>query len=131
MLFENVMSLHRIKAAITGLLEAGRVNEWIVTRKLGDGVKTKPAVEVLVKDAEDLAEVLVNVPLLEQHKKPQIRSWQRFHVPELWMGVFLSMVGFYDVWYTKHGYYIFLFLQSSAFFITGFDFVGTYIPYSS
>ncbi|KAK1266427.1 putative mannan synthase 11 [Acorus gramineus] len=36
-LFENVMSLHRIKAAITRLLEAGRVNEWIVTEKLGVG----------------------------------------------------------------------------------------------
>ncbi|KAK8921784.1 putative mannan synthase 11 [Platanthera zijinensis] len=133
-LFENVMSLHRIKAAATGLLEAGRVNEWIVTRKLGDGIniKTTPAVEVLVmKDSEDLAEVQVSVPLLEHHKKPQIRSWQRFHGSELWMGVFLSMIGFYDVWYTKHGYFIFLFLQSSAFFITGFDYVGTYAPYSS
>ncbi|GFY82705.1 nucleotide-diphospho-sugar transferases superfamily protein [Actinidia rufa] len=34
-LFENVMSLHRTKATFIGLLEAGRVNEWIVTEKLG------------------------------------------------------------------------------------------------
>ncbi|WRX25740.1 hypothetical protein QQP08_018227 [Theobroma cacao] len=35
-LFENVMSLHRTKAAIIGLLEANRVNEWVVTEKLGN-----------------------------------------------------------------------------------------------
>lgn len=40
-LFENVMSMHRTKATLTGLLEAGRVNEWVVTEKLGDALKTK------------------------------------------------------------------------------------------
>lgn len=40
-LFENVMSLHRTKATFIGLLEAGRVNEWVVTEKLGDALKTK------------------------------------------------------------------------------------------
>lgn len=38
-LFENVMSLHRTKATIIGLLEASRVNEWIVTEKLGGALK--------------------------------------------------------------------------------------------
>nr|CAB3481045.1 unnamed protein product [Digitaria exilis] len=43
-LFENVMSLHRIKAAVSGLLDAGgRVNEWVVTEKLGDTNK-KPSI---------------------------------------------------------------------------------------
>ncbi|CAH2074268.1 unnamed protein product [Thlaspi arvense] len=41
-LFENVMSLHRTKATFIGLLEGGRVNEWIVTEKLGD-LKAKSA----------------------------------------------------------------------------------------
>lgn len=40
-LFENVMSLHRTKAAIIGLLEANRVNEWVVTEKLGNALKQK------------------------------------------------------------------------------------------
>lgn len=40
-LFENVMSLHRTKATFIGLLEAGRVNEWVVTEKLGDALRTK------------------------------------------------------------------------------------------
>lgn len=35
------MSLHRTKATFIGLLEAGRVNEWVVTEKLGDALKTK------------------------------------------------------------------------------------------
>lgn len=38
-LFENVMSLHRTKASIIGLLEANRVNEWVVTEKLGNTMK--------------------------------------------------------------------------------------------
>lgn len=40
-LFENVMSLHRTKAAIIGLLEANRVNEWVVTEKLGNVMKER------------------------------------------------------------------------------------------
>lgn len=40
-LFENVMSLHRTKAAIIGLLEANRVNEWVVTEKLGNTMKQR------------------------------------------------------------------------------------------
>lgn len=40
-LFENVMSLRRTKAAIIGLLEANRVNEWVVTEKLGNTVRQK------------------------------------------------------------------------------------------
>lgn len=35
------MSLHRTKATFIGLLETGRVNEWIVTEKLGEALKTK------------------------------------------------------------------------------------------
>ena len=42
-LFENVMSLHRTKATLIGLLEAGRVNEWVVTEKLGNVLKMKSA----------------------------------------------------------------------------------------
>ncbi|KAK4353633.1 hypothetical protein RND71_025827 [Anisodus tanguticus] len=35
------MSLHRTKATFIGLFEVGRVNEWVVTKKLGDALKTK------------------------------------------------------------------------------------------
>lgn len=43
LLFENVMSLHRTKGTLIGLFEAGRVNEWVVTEKLGDALKAKSA----------------------------------------------------------------------------------------
>lgn len=40
-LFENVMAMHRTKGTCIGLLEGGRVNEWVVTEKLGDALKSK------------------------------------------------------------------------------------------
>lgn len=40
-LFENAMSLVRTKALVMGLFETGRVQEWVVTEKLGEGLKTK------------------------------------------------------------------------------------------
>lgn len=40
------MSLHRTKATLIGLLEIGRVNEWVVTEKLGDAsLKTNAGAE--------------------------------------------------------------------------------------
>lgn len=48
-LFENVMSLHRTRATFIGLFESGRVNEWIVTEKLGDALKTKKGSKSLKK----------------------------------------------------------------------------------
>jgi len=35
------MSLHRTKATFIGLFDLGRVNEWIVTEKLGNIMKYK------------------------------------------------------------------------------------------
>ncbi|GJS70960.1 glucomannan 4-beta-mannosyltransferase 9-like protein [Tanacetum coccineum] len=57
-LFENVMSLHRTKGTFIGLFEAGtRVNEWVVTKKLGDAVKPKAGAKAT--------------------KKPRIQIWER------------------------------------------------------
>ncbi|KAL6883459.1 hypothetical protein ACP4OV_010873 [Aristida adscensionis] len=47
-LFENVMSLHRMRAALTGLLETSRANDWVVTEKVGDQVKDDIDVPLLV-----------------------------------------------------------------------------------
>ena len=43
------MSLHRTKATFSGLLELGRVNEWVVTEKLGDVLKMKVQSKVTKK----------------------------------------------------------------------------------
>ncbi|KAJ6845311.1 glucomannan 4-beta-mannosyltransferase 9-like [Iris pallida] len=109
-LFENVMSLHRTKGTLIGLLEAGRVNEWVVTEKLGDALKSKAA----TKGA----------------RKPRIKIGDRLHLLELGVGAYLFFCGCYDVAFGKNHYYIYLFGQAIAFFIIGFGYIGTFVPSS-
>lgn len=45
------MSMHRMKATFIGLFETGRVNEWVVTEKLGEAINTKPEPQILDKDS--------------------------------------------------------------------------------
>ncbi|XP_050385560.1 glucomannan 4-beta-mannosyltransferase 9-like isoform X2 [Argentina anserina] len=109
-LFENVMSLHRTKATFIGLFEAGRVNEWVVTEKLGDALKTKSAAKA--------------------HRKSRVRISERVHLLELIVGIYLFFCGCYDLAYGKNRFFIYLFLQSFAFFIVGVGYVGTFVPSS-
>ncbi|CAL5006057.1 unnamed protein product [Urochloa decumbens] len=133
-LFENVMSLHRIKAAVSGLLDAGgRVNEWVVTEKLGDANKTKPSINgsdsvqvIDIKITEP--DVKLTEPLVPKLVKRRIRFWERYHCSELFVGTCIILCGVYDVFYAKKGYYIFLFLQGTAFLVAGFGYVGTLPP---
>ncbi|KAJ4971321.1 hypothetical protein NE237_004420 [Protea cynaroides] len=107
-LFENVMSLHRTKATFIGLLEAGkRVNEWVVTEKLG----TKAAAP-------------------KASKKSLFKFGERLHPLELGFGAFLFFCGCYDFTFGKSHCFIYLFLQSITFFIVGFAYVGTIVPNS-
>eukprot|EP01018_Ginkgo_biloba_P034133 Gb_28041 [translate_table: standard] len=108
-LFENVMSLHRTKATIIGLLEAGRVNEWVVTEKLGDALKHKS---------------------VKQMKKPHSRIGERLHVLELLTGLYLFFCASYDLAFGRNHFYIYLYLQAAAFFIMGFGYIGTFVPTS-
>lgn len=66
-LFENVMSLHRTKATLIGLLEAGRVNEWVVTEKLGDALKNKAAADAANKKTP-----------FKLFKKPRFKFGERY-----------------------------------------------------
>ncbi|QCE07845.1 beta-mannan synthase [Vigna unguiculata] len=109
-LFENVMSMHRTKATLTGLLEAGRVNEWVVTEKLGDALKTKSGGKAA--------------------RKPRIKISERLHFLELLVGAYLFFCGCYDLTYGRNHYFIYLFLQSIAFFVVGVGYVGTFVPNS-
>nr|XP_023894369.1 glucomannan 4-beta-mannosyltransferase 1-like [Quercus suber] len=104
------MSLHRMKATIIGLLETNRANEWIVTEKLGDALKPKAG--------------------LKAPRKPRFRIGERLHLLELAVGAFLLYVGWYDVFFGKNHFFIFLFIQAAAFFIVGFGYVGTFVPNS-
>lgn len=114
-LFENVMSLHRTKATIIGLLEAGRANEWVVTEKLGDSQKNKAN----AKDKPTNVKAAV--------KKARSKILERMNYLELGFGAFLFLCGCYDFMYGKWSYYVYLFLQSITFFIVGFGYVGTII----
>ncbi|GMI96627.1 CELLULOSE SYNTHASE LIKE A9, RESISTANT TO AGROBACTERIUM TRANSFORMATION 4 [Hibiscus trionum] len=108
-LFENVMSLHRTKATFIGLFEAGRsVNEWIVTEKLGDALKAKATTKA--------------------PRKPRFRFGERLHLLELTIAAFLLFAGCYDYAFGKYYYFIYLILQSIAFFIVGIGYVGTIVP---
>ncbi|CAI9760631.1 unnamed protein product [Fraxinus pennsylvanica] len=109
-LYENVTSLHRTKATFIGLLEAGRVNEWVVTVKLGDAHKLKSAAKAF--------------------KKPRLRIGERLHLLELGAGSYLFFCGCYDMAFGKNYYFIYLFAQAIAFFIAGFGYIGTFIPRS-
>ncbi|KAH6798852.1 Nucleotide-diphospho-sugar transferases superfamily protein [Perilla frutescens var. frutescens] len=110
-LFENVMSLHRTKATLIGLLEVGRVNEWVVTEKLGDALKFKSTTKTF--------------------KMPRFLIGQRcrFHLLELATGTYLLFCGFYDVVFGRNHYLVvYLFAQAMAFFVVGFGYVGTFVP---
>ncbi|XP_074366336.1 glucomannan 4-beta-mannosyltransferase 9-like isoform X1 [Apium graveolens] len=113
--FENVMAMHRTKATIIGLLEIGNVNEWVVTEKLGDASKTKASSDV---------PVLCSAPV----KKSGPTIWERVHGLEMVAGLFLLCCGCYDFVYGKNYFYIYIFLQSVAFFVVGFGYVGTFVP---
>ncbi|KAE9465459.1 hypothetical protein C3L33_02630, partial [Rhododendron williamsianum] len=106
-LFENVMSLHRSKAAIIGLLEGNRVNEWVVTEKLGNTSKQKLNAKI--------------------SKQPRSRIGERIHVLELIMGMFMLHCGIYNLLYGRDHFFVYLLLQAGAFFTIGFGHVGTFV----
>ncbi|KZV28476.1 mannan synthase 1-like [Dorcoceras hygrometricum] len=106
-LFENVMSLHRTKAAIIGLLEANRVNEWVVTEKLGNTARKNNPRAVM---------------------RPRSRIGERIHFTELTLGMFLLHCAIYNMLYGNDHFYVYLLLQAAAFFVVGVGYVGTIVP---
>lgn len=79
MLFENVMSLHRLKAAFTGLLEAERVNEWIVTEKLGDANKINKPIVIDIMEDDKLIDSQLTEPCIPKLKKFKSRLSDRYY----------------------------------------------------
>ncbi|XP_051216948.1 glucomannan 4-beta-mannosyltransferase 9 [Lolium perenne] len=99
-LFENVMSMHRSKATIIGLLEASRANEWVVTEKLGSTTTT----------------------MATKKKKNQN---QGFHTPEILLGLCLLYCAIYDIIFGHDHFYIYLLMQSAAAFVIGVGYIGS------
>ncbi|RVX20007.1 Glucomannan 4-beta-mannosyltransferase 2 [Vitis vinifera] len=117
-LFENVMSFHRTKATLIGLLEAGRANEWVVTEKLGDTLKNKAnqssSQETSIQDRRQTI-LKVNV-------------FTKINTMELGFSAFLFFCACYDFLYGKYYFYVYLFLQTITYFIVGIGYVGTIVP---
>lgn len=101
-LFENVMSLHRTKATIIGLLDTSGANEWVVTEKLGNRQR--------------------RVSCRERRRR---RQEERVHIMEILVGFYLFYCGLFDFRYGQNHLYLYLFFQAGAFFIMGLGFVGT------
>ncbi|XP_037410512.1 probable glucomannan 4-beta-mannosyltransferase 6 isoform X1 [Triticum dicoccoides] len=100
--FENAMALHRFKAILIGLFEAGRANEWIVTRKSGN---SRPA------------------PGTEGRR---LQRRCGLHWLELLVGALLLASGCYDCVH-GHGYfYLFALPQSVMYFAIGFELLGVH-----
>ncbi|CAD5185459.1 unnamed protein product [Musa acuminata subsp. malaccensis] len=127
-LFENVMSLHRTKATFIGLLEAGRVNEWVVTEKLGDTKKPKMAAKAARKLRIRIGDRCIDLCALDVESYYRSHVETRLHLLELWTGAYLFVCGCYDVAFGNSHFFIYLFLQAMAFFIVGFGYVGTFVP---
>lgn len=103
-LFENVMSMHRTKGTFIGILEGGRVNEWVVTEKLGDALKTK---------------------LLPQIGKPRNGCFESINSKEIMMGIYILCCACYGLFSGDTLLYLYLFMQAVAFLVSGVGFVGT------
>lgn len=103
-LFENVMAMHRTKGTLIGLFEGGRVNEWVVTEKLGDCVTTE---------------------LLPQSRKPRYGFLERVNSKEMVMGTYILCCACYDLFFGNAFLYLYLLMQAAAFLISGVGFVGT------
>ncbi|KAJ0232250.1 glucomannan 4-beta-mannosyltransferase 15 [Hirschfeldia incana] len=103
-LFENVMAMHRTKGTLIGLFEGGRVNEWVVTKKLGDSLTTE---------------------LLPQLRKPRYGFLERVNSKELVMGIYILCCACYDFFFGNAFLYLYLLMQAAAFLISGVGFVGT------
>ncbi|KAJ3679672.1 hypothetical protein LUZ60_017683 [Juncus effusus] len=109
--FENVMSMHRMRAVLAGLFEIGQVNEWVVTKKLGSA----------------------NEPTQnsESEKKPRLSIIDRILLPELGMSLYLFICATCDFKYGKNNFFFYIYPQSIAFFIMAlgsFGLVGTVVP---
>ncbi|XP_078160021.1 putative glucomannan 4-beta-mannosyltransferase 7 [Carex rostrata] len=106
-LFENVMSLHRIRAAMVGLFETATFHEWIVTKKVGNNLKDT-----------------LDIPLLEK-TKTKLRD--KINLSELGFSLFLFFCASYNLAFGggTSSYYINLYMQATAFLVLGFNYIGT------
>ncbi|VVA92327.1 unnamed protein product [Arabis nemorensis] len=103
-LFENVMSMHRTKGTFIGIVEGGRANEWVVTEKFGDALKTK---------------------LLPPIGKPRNGFFESVNSKEIMVGIYILCCACYGLVFGNTFLCLYLFMQAAAFLVSGVGFVGT------
>lgn len=134
-------------ATFIGLLEGVRVNEWIVTEKLGGALKAKAAAKAprLRRFFFGDRYIILFLPLFSKQLSHKLAAAiyltqpcltfsfvisDRIYLLELGVGAFLFSCGCYDVLFGNNHYFIYLFVQALAFFIMGFGYVGIYVPHT-
>ncbi|KAG1342517.1 putative glucomannan 4-beta-mannosyltransferase 9 [Cocos nucifera] len=105
--FENVMSMHRTKAVLTGLLGVGEVNEWVVPEKLGNAVKANKGEESSKNSGSTIS--------------------KRILLPELGMAVYLFIRACCDFAYGKNYYFFCIYPQAMTFFMVAIGYVGIFV----
>ncbi|KAJ4765243.1 cellulose synthase like [Rhynchospora pubera] len=106
-LFENVISMHRMKSTLIGLFEAARVNEWVVTEKSGGATNTKTP-----------------TPKSQILKKPSFISVDKINLSEIGFAAFLLFCATCDLLYGDDYYFVYMYLQSISFIVVGVGYVG-------
>ncbi|MED6121467.1 hypothetical protein PIB30_030436 [Stylosanthes scabra] len=104
------MSLHRTKATIIGLFEANRVNEWVVTEKLGNALKQR------------------NNTRPSRASRFRFRIIERINPLEIIVGMYMLHCAIYDLLFGHDHFFVYLLLQAGAFFTMGFGQVGSFVP---
>ncbi|KAK4409039.1 Glucomannan 4-beta-mannosyltransferase 1 [Sesamum angolense] len=127
-LFENIMSFHKMKALFVGLFEAKRANEWVVTEKFGDALKNKSNAESTTpKEPQRLNRLRERV---YSSKSRYVETLVGNTTTGVDNRVFLFACGCYGIFYGPDHYYIYLFPQAIFFAIAGFGLFGTILPSS-
>lgn len=139
------MSLHRSKAAIIGLLEANRANEWVVTEKLGNTMKQKYNVKASKKPKSHMRErympekiflshlhnfaIFIRLKRFHQYSSDEavLSLFCRIQILELMVGTYLLHCAIYNILFGHNHFFIYLLLQAGAFFIVGIGYVGTFV----
>merc|ERR1712235_223746 len=105
-LFENAMSVVKLGAMISGLLELNDAHEWVVTTKIGNWVKDKSKSSSEYRAQIEAAKNSPSVSLLMQPtppvtmsptKTPPSATPKKIYKRELSMGIFILLTATYGV----------------------------------
>lgn len=120
-LYENAMSIVKLSAMLSGLLELSDAHEWVVTTKLGSWMqKAKKHSKLASKVSDKVGDTIIAV------KAAVPKTQRRIYKRELCMAAFLLGVAVYGILVTdRAAYCVFLVLQGLTFAAFGLGMVDT------